>query len=156
MKLFTKHFPYVQRGCKSYANMVVWGVGANVGHCIQTFEQLFSCLHRHPKIQIHSTAYIYKNPPFGYKMQPDFYNTSIVFSTSLCVRSLFSLMFYFERKFGRERVRLMKNGERSLDIDLIFYARKKANLAHMYLPHRDYANRQSVLQPLTFQLGLFK
>lgn len=135
--------------------MVVWGIGANMGHCTNTFEKLFACLTNHPLIRIHSTAYIYKNPPFGYKMQPDFYNTSILFSTSLCLRAIFSLMFYFERKFGRERVRLFKNAARTLDIDLIFYAKKHAKLNHMYIPHKDYINRQSVLKPLIFQLGLF-
>lgn len=155
MKLFTKHFPYVQYNCKSYANMVVWGIGANIGHCIKTFEKLFTCLANHPHIQIHNTAYIYKNPPFGYKMQPYFYNTNIVFSTSLCLRAIFTLMFYLERKFGRARVRLFKNAARTLDIDLIFYAKKHAKLRHMYVPHRDYNNRLSVLNPLTFQLGLF-
>ncbi len=156
MKIFTKHFPYIQRNCKGYANIVVWGIGANIGYCIKTFEQLFSCLANHPKIQIHSTAYIYKNPPFGYRMQPDFYNTTILFSTSLCLRAIFTLMFYFERKFGRERVRLFKNAARTLDIDLIFYAKKHVCLQHICIPHRDYINRQSVLNPLTFQLGLFQ
>ena len=155
VKLFTKHFPYVQHNHKSHANVVIWGIGANIGNCIKTFEKLFTCLANHPHVQIHSTAYIYKNPPFGYKMQADFYNTSIIFSTPLSLRTIFTLMFYFERKLGRERVRLFKNAARTLDIDLIFYARKHAKLKHMYIPHKDYNNRQSVLNPLTFQLGLF-
>ncbi len=154
MNLFAKHFPYVQKNFKSYANIVVWGIGANIGNCIKTFEKLFTTLANNPNIQIHSTAYIYKNPAFGYKFQPDFYNTTIVFSTTLCVRAIFSLMFYFERKFGRGRIRDFKNAPRKLDIDLIFYANKHINSKHMILPHKDYHNRDSVLLPLKFQLGL--
>ncbi len=154
MNLYTKYFPYIQKNFKSYANIVVWGIGANIGNCIKTFNNLFKTLINNPFIKIHSTSNIYKNPAFGYEKQPDFYNTTIIFSTSLCVKAIFSLMFYLERKFGRKRIRDFKNAPRTLDIDLIFYANKHVYFNHMKLPHIDYNNRKSVLLPLKFQLGL--
>lgn len=154
MKLFTQHFPHIQHNSKEYNNIVVWGIGGNIGNCLKTFENLFQSLRHNSKIRLYSTSYIYKNPAFGYTTQPNFYNATITFTTNLCLRHIFTLMFYLERKFGRDRIRAFKNAPRTLDIDLIFFGNKRFRAKHLHIPHQDYHNRQSVLYPLTFQLGI--
>ncbi|RDU67572.1 2-amino-4-hydroxy-6-hydroxymethyldihydropteridine diphosphokinase [Helicobacter didelphidarum] len=156
MNLSMKYFPYIQRYPKYAKNIAILGIGSNLGNCLQILHNLFITLTNHRKIHIYSTSYIYKNVAFGYTKQPDFYNTSIILTTNMCVRSMFALIFYLERKFGRSRVRSFKNAPRSLDIDLIYFANMRICFKHLHLPHQDFHNRKSVLLPLRFQLGLNK
>ncbi|STQ86663.1 2-amino-4-hydroxy-6-hydroxymethyldihydropteridine diphosphokinase [Helicobacter muridarum] len=160
MKIFSKHFPYICSGYKqilstniSLNNQVICNIGANIGCCIQTFENLFMFLQKHRSIAIYATSHIYKNSPFGYVKQPDFYNASMIIYTSLDIRSIFVLFSYLERKFGRLRRRIFRNAPRTLDIDIIFYNNKKIRLNHMHIPHIDYVNRQSVISTLRFHIG---
>lgn len=156
MKIFSKHFPYISpKSPPTYLpNQAVCGIGGNLGPSLQIFDLLFFYLQRHPKIAINSTSYIYNNKAFGHTNQPNFYNASLVLQTSLCLRGIFSFFFYLERRFGRPRKRDFKNSPRTLDLDLIFFNNKKLKLDHIELPHKDYTNRPSVLEPLRFQLGI--
>ncbi|RDU73378.1 2-amino-4-hydroxy-6-hydroxymethyldihydropteridine diphosphokinase [Helicobacter aurati] len=161
MKIFSKHFPYVCSDYKQiyltnhfFNNQVICNIGANIAYCIQTFEYLFTFLQKHPKIVIYAASYIYKNPAFGYTKQPDFYNASLVLYTSLCIRNIFTLFFYLERKFGRMRKRIFKNSPRTLDIDIIFYNNMKIRFNHLYLPHPAYSYRENIMSTLKFHLGL--
>lgn len=159
MILISKHFPFINHYSirknyfLPYRNIVVLGIGANIKNCVKTFENLFVTLYNNSNLFLHSTSIIYKNKAFGYVDQPDFYNSSIVFLTNLCLREVFSYIFYLERKFGRRRIREFKNAQRTLDIDLIFFNNLKINYKHLTLPHKDYKNRMSVLLPLRAQVN---
>lgn len=157
MRMYIKNFPYI---CESkldrYKNLAILGIGANIGNIFKTYKNLFATLKNNKNLRIFSTSYIYKNKPFGYTKQPYFYNATIILSTNLCLRAFFALMFYIERKLGRERKRAFKNAPRKIDIDLIYFDKKIANFSHLSLPHRDFHNRESVIKPLSFQMGLDK
>ena len=62
-------------------NIALIGIGCNVGNCIRRFKKLYLFLSNHPKIDIIQTSIIYKNPPFGYLDQPDFYNSVLIVKT---------------------------------------------------------------------------
>ncbi len=139
-----------------YKNLVVLGIGANIGDCLKTFQKLYLSLKRNSHINIISTSHVYKNPPFGYTNQPYFYNATLILKTNLGLNAVYRLIFYLERKFGRPRVRAFKDAPRTLDIDMILFNNLKVRLKHLRIPHYDFHNRESVLRPLIFQLGFFK
>lgn len=132
-------------------NIVVLGIGANIGNVRHTFLHLLAWFLRHPHFNVLKTAPIYQNPAFGYTKQPDFYNTLLVLQTRLHLVHIFSLIFYLERKFGRARKREFKNAPRVLDIDLIFYNQVILKRPYLTIPHREYQNRESVLIPMRLQ-----
>ena len=132
-------------------NIIVLGIGANIGDVKRTFFHLLAWFLRHPRFSVLKTSPIYQNPAFGYENQPDFYNSLLVLKTSLNLRNIFSLIFYLERKFGRTRKRAFKNAPRKLDIDLIFYNQVILKQPYLTIPHREYQNRESVLIPMKLQ-----
>nr|WP_236618711.1 2-amino-4-hydroxy-6-hydroxymethyldihydropteridine diphosphokinase [Lebetimonas sp. JH292] len=103
-------------------------------------------LSNHPKIDIIKTSIIYKNPPFGYLAQNDFYNTIMIIKTNFSPIELLNFLLYVEKKFGR--VRTFKNAPRTLDLDIIIFNEIKINTKKLILPHPFFKKRDSVLIPL--------
>lgn len=149
--LFTPYFPITQRSKQAYQNLITLGIGGNIGDCLQTFKNLFLWFNRHKKFHIIASSPIYKNPAFGYNNQNDFYNATITLQTSLCLREIFSTIFYLERKFKRSRIRIFKNAPRTLDIDILFFNQLKLNYPHLKIPHPYWKQRESVIIPLMLQ-----
>jgi len=138
-------FPY--KNFKSdKKNIALIGVGCNLGNCIRRFKKVFSTINSHPKIDILQTSIIYKNPPFGYLNQPDFYNTIMIIKTNFSPYELLKYLLWIEKKYGRKRS--FKNAPRTLDLDIILYNNVKINSEKLILPHPRFKERDSVLIPI--------
>lgn len=147
---FIPNFPTTLSQSKK-PNIFTIGIGANIGNCFKTFQSLFAWFDKNRLFDILSSSPIYKNPPFGYTNQPPFYNATLTLQTTLCVREVFSILFYLERKFKRARIRAFKNAPRTLDIDLIFFNHLTIKYSHLKLPHPYWKRRESVIIPLILQ-----
>ncbi|WP_258555320.1 2-amino-4-hydroxy-6-hydroxymethyldihydropteridine diphosphokinase [Helicobacter mustelae] len=126
-------------------------MGGNEGDVIATFTKLILWLKNHPNFHFIITSPIYRNPAFGYKNQPDFYNATISLITNLNLNAIYHLVFYLERKFGRARKRRFKNAPRTLDIDILFFGHKVVKYPHLKIPHPAWKQRESVIIPLLLQ-----
>ena len=84
--------------------------------------------------------------PYGVTDQPKFINAVIAVRTDLEVHVLLKLLLEIEQKMGRVRVRHW--GERSIDLDILFYDNLIIKDAQLTLPHPDMQNRDFVLLPL--------
>jgi len=133
----------------SKKNTALIGVGCNLGNCVRRFKKLYLYFNSHPFVDVIQTSVIYKNPPFGYADQPDFYNTVMVLKTNLSPLGLLNFLLYTEKKFGR--VRSFKNAPRTLDLDIILYNNIKLNHKRLKIPHPFYKKRDSVLVPLALK-----
>ena len=51
-----------------------------------------------------------------------------------------------EVRYGRKRS--FQDAPRTLDIDIIFFENKKINTKNLIIPHKNWANRESVIIPL--------
>jgi len=144
----TTFFPAkVKKSNKPHKALI--GVGCNIGKCIRRFKKLYRFLNSHPKISILQTSIIYKNPPFGYLNQPDFYNTIMVISTNFSPYELLRFLQYTEKKFRRKRT--FKNAPRTLDLDIIIYDNLQINKEDLIVPHPFFKERDSVLVPLALK-----
>jgi 2-amino-4-hydroxy-6-hydroxymethyldihydropteridine diphosphokinase len=130
-------------------NIALIGIGCNLGNCIRRFKKLYQFLLAHPKIDIVQTSIIYKNPPFGYLDQPDFYNSILIIKTNFSPFELLNFLLYVEKKFGR--IRSFKNAPRTLDLDIILYNNVKINKKRLKIPHPFFQKRDSVLVPLVLK-----
>ncbi len=105
---------------------------------------------------------LYATDPVGYMGQPSFLNAVICIETTLPPVALLDLLLETERTFGRDRSAGIRNGPRTLDLDLLLYGDLILNSEQLTLPHPRLAERRFVLAPLaeiapTFphpQLGL--
>jgi len=144
----TEFYPAVVKKSKK-RNKALIGVGCNLGNCIRRFKKLYAFFNSHPHIDVIQTSVIYKNPPFGYLDQPDFYNTVMVVRTDYSPMELLNFLLYTEKKFGRKRS--FKNSPRTLDLDIILYNNIKVDKKRLKIPHPFYKNRDSVIVPLALK-----
>lgn len=153
MLICNHFFPHKNKKPKMLENIALIGIGANLKNPIKTFISLFIKMQKNNNIALISSSPIYKNPPFGYANQNDFYNATLLFSTNLRLLELYALIFYLERIYGRARKRAFKNAPRMLDIDMLFYNDVFLRSKKLNLPHPHWDKRASVLVPLLFQVN---
>ena len=127
-----------------YLNKVFLALGSNVGNWKLNFNE---CLRELQKIgEIGSIGNIYISKPYGYKDQNNFYNTAIKFHTSSSPIKLLNEFKLIEKKLHKNK--LIKNGPRRIDIDIIFFNSLKINHGNLVIPHPRAANRDFVIFPL--------
>jgi 2-amino-4-hydroxy-6-hydroxymethyldihydropteridine diphosphokinase len=93
-----------------------------------------------------ATSKIYETAPWGKADQPHFLNQAIKIETLLSPNELLVKVQSIEQVLGRTRVE--KWGERSIDIDVIYFADKIIDNSDLIIPHPHLAERRFVLIPL--------
>ena len=143
---YTSNFPkrFNCNSAKKYA--VTIGIGGNIGNTKKIFDKLILCLKKDSRFTLLKTSPLLKNPPFGFLEQSDFLNGIITLQTNLCPNAFLKAMQRYEIKFGRKRS--FQDAPRTLDIDIIFFDNKKINTQNLVIPHKNWANRESVIIPL--------
>jgi len=148
-----RFFPTCKSAKSHFLHRTVIGLGGNQGDVKKRFVKLYRLLLNDPRFYVQESSMVFQNPPFGYLDQPDFYNAVIVLQTSLSAKALLKVLLRLEHLFGR--VRLFKNGPRTLDLDIIFFDNQKINQPNLIVPHPRWRERASVIVPL-FTLKSFK
>lgn len=92
------------------------------------------------------TSHLYRTKPVGFEDQSWFINSAASFETELDPMSLLDTALGIEKQFGR--VRLMRWGPRTLDIDILFYGNRQIDLPELKVPHPLMHERLFVLAPL--------
>jgi|UniRef100_A0A7V3RFS9 2-amino-4-hydroxy-6-hydroxymethyldihydropteridine diphosphokinase len=90
---------------------------------------------------------MYETEPYGLKEQPAFINCAALIRTTCAPMELLETLLNVEESLGR--VREVKWGPRTIDIDIIFYDKKIINFVDLIIPHPDMQNREFVLRPLS-------
>lgn len=126
-------------------------MGGNIGDVVRRFEHLYWFFKRSRYVTLLESAPILRNPPFGFLEQPDFCNSIVLLSTSLTPRELMRYLLRVEKRFGRKRS--IKDGPRTLDLDILFYDDIQIDTKELTIPHPEWMNRDSVLIPLKYMKG---
>lgn len=84
--------------------------------------------------------------PYGGVAENEFLNCAARISTFLTPHMLLDEIHRIESEC--QRVRDKRWGDRTLDIDIIFFGDKRVNDGVLCIPHRDYMNRDFVKIPL--------
>ena len=150
---YTSNFPkrFNCNSAKKYA--VTIGIGGNIGNTKKIFDKLILCLKKDARFTLLMTSPLLRNPPFGFLQQSDFLNGIITLQTNLCPNAFLKAMQRYEIKFGRKRS--FQDAPRTLDIDIIFFDNKKINTQNLVIPHKNWANRESVIIPLKYMKNNF-
>jgi 2-amino-4-hydroxy-6-hydroxymethyldihydropteridine diphosphokinase len=127
-----------------YLNKTFLALGSNVGNWKHNFN---GCLSELQNIgELVSIGNIYISKPYGYKQQNNFYNTAVEFHTSSSPIKLMIELQLIEKKLHKNK--LIKNGPRRIDIDIIFFNSLKINQVNLVIPHPRAASRDFVIFPL--------
>ncbi|WP_419764081.1 MAG: 2-amino-4-hydroxy-6-hydroxymethyldihydropteridine diphosphokinase [Arcobacter sp.] len=143
---YTSNFPRFIKKSSNKKHLITIGIGGNIGNTKQLFDKLFLCLLKDSRFDLLMTSPLLLNPPFGYLKQNFFLNGIIRLKSNLCANDILKIMQRYEKKFGRKRS--FQDAPRTLDIDIIFFDNKKINTKKLIIPHKDWANRESVIIPL--------
>jgi 2-amino-4-hydroxy-6-hydroxymethyldihydropteridine diphosphokinase len=121
-------------------------VGSNQGDSVRICREVFEVLRKHPAIDILRTSSLYRTSPVGPVEQDRFINAAVLLQTRHEPQALLKLMIEVEKSFGR--VRTVKWGPRTLDLDLVFYENIQLDLPVLKVPHPMMSKRLFVLMPL--------
>jgi 2-amino-4-hydroxy-6-hydroxymethyldihydropteridine diphosphokinase len=97
-------------------------------------------------IQVLRESPIYETEPVGYTEQGWFLNMVVEAETALFPMQLLTRTGKIERALGR--LRTMRNGPRTIDIDILLYAHAVVRSPRLEIPHPRMHERRFVLAPL--------
>ena len=120
--------------------------GANLGEPVETLRSAAVALGRRRGVELVAGSPIYRTRPIGPPGQPDFANAVARVGTTLAPEALLAVLHAVEAEFGR--VRDVRWGPRTLDLDLLWYAGEERVDGHLVLPHPRAHEREFVLRPL--------
>ena len=120
------------------------GLGSNVGDRREHLRAALRGLERLGRITRVSS--LYETEPVGFAEQGAFLNAVAAIETDLTPHELMQELLNIEA--GRERVRVQRNGPRTLDLDLLFYGDEVIERPGLAVPHPRLQDRRFVLAPL--------
>lgn len=121
-------------------------LGSNLGDRKATLDFAIKRLGENPAIKIEKVSSYLENPPYGGVASLPFINLAVKINTYLSPSSLLEYLHKIEAEAHRERN--VHWGDRTLDIDIVFYGNEIIYSNELTIPHADYHNRDFVLIPL--------
>jgi 2-amino-4-hydroxy-6-hydroxymethyldihydropteridine diphosphokinase len=91
---------------------------------------------------------LYSTVPVGYAAQPRFVNAVVGLETELEPKELLRGLLAIEMEFGRDRALSIRNGPRTLDLDILLFGDLVIGEPGLEIPHPRLAERAFVLIPL--------
>lgn len=122
-------------------------VGSNMGDKKQYISNGVQALKDHPLIVVRKVSDLIVTKPYGGVEQDDFLNGAIEIETLLTPHELLDVLHEIEA--AADRVRELRWGPRTLDLDIIFYDKLVYEDDDLVIPHQDMENRSFVLKPLS-------
>ncbi len=120
-------------------------MGSNIGNRLAYLKQAAELL-SDKNLMIVEESSIYETEPWGPKNQDWFLNVVLEISTSMDADQLLQACLGVEQELGR--VRKEKWGERSIDIDILYYHNQIIESTKLQIPHPGISERRFTLLPL--------
>jgi len=125
---------------------VFLSLGSNIGDRLAHLQAAMHALAQEPEINIVKVSSVYETEPWGLAGQRAFYNAVVWIRTRLLPLDLLHLCQQIEKK--QKRVRDVRWGPRTLDIDILRYGRQTINSLELTIPHPRMEERDFVMVPL--------
>ncbi len=126
------------------------GMGANLPSCAGPPEAtLTGAAERLGSLgRVIARSRLYSTTPVGFVGQPRFVNAVVALQTDLEPRHLLHQLLAIEQEFGRDRSGAVRNGPRTLDLDILLFGNVQLSEPGLQIPHPRLAERAFVLVPL--------
>ena len=123
----------------------VLALGSNLGDRNDILQGGADAIAGLPEVRLTAASPVYETVPVGGPPQPDYLNAVLLVETSLPSLELLGCLHEIEAGF--DRVRLVRWGPRTLDIDIITVAGERSDNPELTLPHPRAHERAFVLAP---------
>lgn len=121
--------------------------GSNMGDMEDNIETALFKLCDRSDCKMVQNSSLYTTKPYGNVVQDDFLNGACLIKTLLTPQELLDVLHELENDAGR--VRDVRWGPRTLDMDIIFYDDLIFDSDDLIIPHIDIENREFVLEPMS-------
>ncbi|HEY0937573.1 MAG TPA: 2-amino-4-hydroxy-6-hydroxymethyldihydropteridine diphosphokinase [Trebonia sp.] len=123
----------------------VLALGSNLGERQDILSGGTDAIAGLTEVRVTAVSPVYETVPVGGPSQPDYLNAVILVATSLPSRELLTRLNQIEAAF--DRVRVVRWGPRTLDLDIITVAGERSDDPELTLPHPRAYERAFVLAP---------
>jgi 2-amino-4-hydroxy-6-hydroxymethyldihydropteridine diphosphokinase len=122
-------------------------LGSNLGDRRGFIVSAFEAIARWPETRDATLSRFWENPAWGGPAgQGDFLNAAALFSiATLEAADVLDRLLAIERRLGRTRT--VKNGPRTIDLDLLLFGDRVIDTPDLTVPHGDMHRRSFVLLP---------
>jgi 2-amino-4-hydroxy-6-hydroxymethyldihydropteridine diphosphokinase len=120
-------------------------LGSNEGDRISWFQKAMAELEQTVG-NITAQSSLYETAAWGKEDQPDFLNMALCIETNLTPEALLQATQTIEQHMGRQRA--IHWGQRTLDIDILFYGSEVVDIPNLKVPHPYIQDRRFALVPL--------
>ncbi|ABZ75326.1 2-amino-4-hydroxy-6-hydroxymethyldihydropteridine pyrophosphokinase [Shewanella halifaxensis HAW-EB4] len=122
-------------------------LGANLADPISQLNSACEALLSLATVDSLATSPYYRSAPMGDVEQPDYVNAVVGFQTMLAPIELLDALQAIENQQGR--LRELRWGPRTLDLDLLLYDDQSIDTPRLVVPHYGMRERSFVLVPLS-------
>ena len=122
------------------------GVGSNLDDRLKNIHAAIEYLQNVPGVKLIKVSSLIETEPQGYLAQGKFLNGVIKIETVLSPKELLSELKDIETKLGRQQT--VKNGPRTIDLDILLYGEEIVDEPDLKIPHPRISEREFVLRPL--------
>jgi 2-amino-4-hydroxy-6-hydroxymethyldihydropteridine diphosphokinase len=123
------------------------GLGSNLGDRRATLDGAIAALAQTSGVHVQKVSSFHETEPVGGPPgQGKYLNAAAVIATELDAHGLFRVLEEIEEQFGR--VRSVRWGDRTLDLDLLLFADQIIDTPELTVPHPRLRVRRFVLEPL--------
>lgn len=128
------------------AVMAFLGLGSNIGERLANLQAAVEELDRQSGLRVSASSRIWETDPVGGPPQPDFLNAVVQVETDLEPLDLLGACHRVESALGR--VRDVRNGPRTIDIDVLLFDMLTLDDPRLSIPHPRMTQRGFVMLPL--------
>lgn len=121
-------------------------LGTNLEPRAAHLDKALELFHSLSGVEVKRVSSIYESKPVGYLDQPDFLNLVFEAETELLPLDLLDSCQTIEQELGR--VRTIRFGPRTLDVDIVLYGVESIDEERLTVPHPRMQERSFVLLPL--------
>jgi 2-amino-4-hydroxy-6-hydroxymethyldihydropteridine diphosphokinase len=123
------------------------GLGSNLGDRRRTLDAAIRALGEMPGVAVERVSSFLETEPVGGPPGQGMYlNAAVALETTLDPFQLLGVLKQIESRFGR--VRTIRWGARTLDLDLLLFDEAIIDTPELSVPHPRLASRRFVLEPL--------
>jgi 2-amino-4-hydroxy-6-hydroxymethyldihydropteridine diphosphokinase len=126
---------------------VIVGLGANLGDPVAALRGALAGLRAADGVEVVAASHLYVTAPVG-PPQPDYLNAAVALETVLAPLDLLALLHALEAAARRVRVRGVRFGPRTLDLDILLWDGAAIDLPGLVVPHPRLVERRFALEPL--------
>jgi len=122
------------------------GLGSNLNNPKAQIEKALSAINRAEEVSLKEVSSFYESRPLLDMPGPNYINAVCGVDTSLSAIDLLDVCQSIED--DQKRVREVKWGSRTIDLDILLYEQQVISNERLSIPHPEIANRAFVLVPL--------